>query len=176
MTYDPNHPITPGNYPPPKRSKAPLVAVIVAAALLALCVLGVAVAAASGSSDSGAPARPVHIPTVTPNPEPDGGVPDPGVRPESTPSPVPAPEPAPKRAAATTIDDGLYEVGSDVPAGTYRLAEPVKNSDLCYWRKSKDAEGVDIIDNDLAGVGRLQVTLKRGQWFESARCGTWVKK
>jgi hypothetical protein len=92
------------------------------------------------------------------------------------------PSPAPTRGSAevtprpVTMEDGLYHVGEDVPAGTYRMREAVTDDDWCYWRKSKDAEGSDIIDNDLAGSGRLQVTLKAGQWFETQRCGTWVRK
>lgn len=79
-------------------------------------------------------------------------------------------------AAAPTIEDGLYEVGPDIKPGTYRMVAPVTAEDLCYWSKSTDAEGRDIIDNDLAGVGRLQVTLKKGQWFKTDRCGTWARR
>lgn len=79
-------------------------------------------------------------------------------------------------AAPATIEDGLWHVGEDVDAGTYRLKNPVSEEDFCYWKKSRDAEGSDIIDNDFAGSGRLQVTLKKGQWFESDRCGSWVRK
>lgn len=86
------------------------------------------------------------------------------------------PEPTKTVPIPTTLEDGLYHVGEDAPAGTYRLADPVSESDGCYWEKSTDAEGEDIIANDFMGEGRLQVTLKKGQWFESDDCGTWVKK
>jgi hypothetical protein len=74
-----------------------------------------------------------------------------------------------------TIDgNDLVHVGSDVPAGTYRADEKVDGS--CYWKKTVDPEGSNIIDNDIPAGGRPQVTLKKGQWFASSRCPTWVKQ
>lgn len=84
--------------------------------------------------------------------------------------------PTKKVAQAPRFGDGTYHVGEDIPAGTYRLEVAATKQDLCYWSKSRDAEGSDIISNDIGGVGRLQVTLKSGQWFESNRCGTWVRR
>lgn len=78
-------------------------------------------------------------------------------------------------AAKPTIKgDDLVHVGEDVPAGTYRGSEAVDGS--CYWKKSNDAEGSDIIDNDIPAGGRPQVTLKKGQWFTSKRCPDWIKQ
>lgn len=82
---------------------------------------------------------------------------------------------SPAAGAKPTIKgDDLVHVGEDVPAGTYRAVETVGAD--CYWKKSKDAEGDDIIDNDIPGAGRPQVTLKAGQWFVSKHCADWVKK
>lgn len=80
------------------------------------------------------------------------------------------------KAGANTFGDETVHVGEDVAPGTYRLRDAVAASDNCYWAKSTDAEGADIIANDLGSAGRLQVTLKKGQWFESRNCGVWAKK
>lgn len=79
---------------------------------------------------------------------------------------------APK--APSIAGDDLVHVGEDVPAGTYRAVTAVDGD--CYWKKSKDAEGTDIIANDIPAGGRPQVTLKAGQWFTSHRCPDWAKK
>lgn len=82
---------------------------------------------------------------------------------------------SPAAGAKPTIKgDDLVHVGEDVPAGTYRVATAVGGD--CYWKKSKDAEGDDIIDNDIPAGGRPQVTLKSGQWFTSKDCPDWIKK
>lgn len=80
----------------------------------------------------------------------------------------------PAAAKPTIKGDDLVHVGEDVPAGTYRAVEAISGD--CYWKKSKDAEGSDIIDNDIPSGGRPQVTLKAGQWFTSDGCPDWVKK
>ena len=70
-------------------------------------------------------------------------------------------------------EDTPGRVGGDFPAGTYRVTASVAGMD-CYWLKASNAEGSDIVDNGLPQGGRPQVTLKKGQWFTSERCGTWV--
>lgn len=72
-----------------------------------------------------------------------------------------------------TIDDGTWTVGVDVPPGTYRVR--LAASSDCYWAILRSgSNGEDIINNDIGG-GRPQVTLRRGQDFETSRCGTWTK-
>ena len=83
---------------------------------------------------------------------------------------------AAKKTIYVINGDDLVHVGEDVPAGTYRMVEAVTSGDLCYWKKAKDAEGSDIIDNALPTGGRSQVTLKKGQWFTSQGCPDWQKK
>lgn len=80
---------------------------------------------------------------------------------------------APAKAAAPTIEDGIWTVGDDFPAGTYRTRDAVTSS--CYWGiyKSGTNQG-DIVENDIVAGGRPTVTLKRGQDFKTD-CGTWVK-
>jgi hypothetical protein len=90
------------------------------------------------------------------------------------PKPQVKPTPSPKPPLAVIEEDTLVHVGEDVPAGTYRV--PVGVDGDCYWMKSSDAEGQNIIANDIVQGGRPQVTLKSGQWFTSSRCGQWVKK
>lgn len=73
---------------------------------------------------------------------------------------------------ATTITDGTWTVGEDIAAGTYKTTGSDSN---CYWSITKTgSNGQDIINNHIGG-GNLRVTLKVGQDFESARCGTWTK-
>jgi hypothetical protein len=81
-------------------------------------------------------------------------------------------KPAP--APAATIDDGVWTVGEDFPAGTYKVREAV--TQMCYWGIYKSGTNQsDIVDNDIVTGGKPTVTLKRGQDFKSSGCGTWVK-
>lgn len=92
-----------------------------------------------------------------------------------------APTPPPTSVPATTapamkptIDEGVWTVGLDISPGTYRVAAPVE--DDCYWAITKSgSNGEDIISNHIVSGGRPTVVLKRGQDFESSRCGTWEK-
>ena len=75
--------------------------------------------------------------------------------------------------AVATIVDGMWTIGEDAPAGTYKV---VAAGDTCYWAILKSGtNGSDIVDNHLGG-GNLRVTLKAGQDFETKRCGTWVRQ
>ena len=83
----------------------------------------------------------------------------------------------PKPATPKGIQgDDVVHVGEDVPAGTYRAVTAVQSGDNCYWSKSSDAEGRNIIENALPTGGRPQVTLKTGQWFTTAGCPAWAKR
>ncbi|MCW4465651.1 hypothetical protein OK351_09045 [Glutamicibacter sp. MNS18] len=77
--------------------------------------------------------------------------------------------------AANSVGDGVWTVGQDISAGTYRPKESVGSS--CYWAVLKSGtNGRDIASNGIPGGGRPTVTVKKGQDFESKRCGTWVKQ
>jgi hypothetical protein len=77
------------------------------------------------------------------------------------------------KAPPVTIEDGTWTVGVDVPPGTYRPKAAAGED--CYWAILKSGtNGDDIISNNVGG-GRPTVTLKKGQDFETARCGTWAK-
>jgi hypothetical protein len=96
----------------------------------------------------------------------------------SSSKPTPAKTTTKAAPAPVTIDgDNIVHVGEDVPAGTYRTESNVgADGTMCYWMKSTDSEGENIIDNDIPSGGRPQVTLKKGQWFTTRDCPTWVKK
>jgi hypothetical protein len=84
-------------------------------------------------------------------------------------------KPAAPKVIAISDEDTPGLVGRDFPAGVYRVTTNVAGMD-CYWMKASDSEGNNIIDNDLPQGGRPQVTLKKGQWFTSERCGTWHRQ
>jgi hypothetical protein len=74
---------------------------------------------------------------------------------------------------ATSIGDGMWTVGLDIAAGTWRPAQPAGGD--CYWAVLAGGTNADeIIDNGLGG-GRPAVTVSRGQVFEVSRCGTWQR-
>ena len=74
-----------------------------------------------------------------------------------------------------SVEDGVWTVGSDIKAGTYRTKEAVGSD--CYWAVLQTGtNGSDIINNGIPGGGRPAGTVKKGQDFESKRCGTWVKQ
>lgn len=75
---------------------------------------------------------------------------------------------------ATTMQAGIWTVGVDIAAGTYRPTNPA--SDDCYWAIHPGQGNTDdIIANGLAG-GRPTVELSAGQEFVSNRCGTWQRE
>lgn len=87
---------------------------------------------------------------------------------------------APAKLAPKTvpsIDDGVWTVGEDVPAGTYKVTAALAAGAGCYWKISTSGtNGRDIVDNALPKGGLPRVTLAAGQDFETKRCGTWRKQ
>jgi hypothetical protein len=75
---------------------------------------------------------------------------------------------------ASTVEDGIWTVGLDIRAGTYRPTEPA--GEECYWAILEGrTNGTNILNNGLGG-GRPTVTVERGQQFEVALCGTWERQ
>lgn len=76
-------------------------------------------------------------------------------------------------AANTIPGNGTFLVGKDVKPGTYRTTGP-KNGGSCYWQRSGDASGTNIIANDnLSGPG--VVDIRSGDVsFKSSRCADWT--
>lgn len=75
---------------------------------------------------------------------------------------------------ANTVTSGVWTVGVDIKAGTYRADEQV--SDRCYWAVLKTGTNGDIIDNGIPGGGRPSVTVRKGQDLELSNCGSWTKQ
>ncbi|OLF17888.1 hypothetical protein [Actinophytocola xanthii] len=75
-------------------------------------------------------------------------------------------------ASTTQVDDGLFEVGTDLAPGTYRTDGPDgTNRTGCYWsRIGPSGEAVD------RGVLRRPgtVTLREGERFDTAGCRPWA--
>jgi hypothetical protein len=77
-------------------------------------------------------------------------------------------------APKTSMGDGMYKVGTDIAAGTYRT----KGGDTCYWERTKDAlHGIDSITANDNATGQAVVTISsKDAYFKTADCGTWTKK
>jgi hypothetical protein len=154
-----------GGTPPKKKFPLWLILVIIAGSgLLVLCAVGsVAALSASGArptpTTKAAPVQPIFSqgPSLSPSPS---------LSPTPTKSVPPPPPPAP------SIADGTWTVGEDIPAGVYRT---VGADSSCYWEIDKSGSNGDDIINNHVGGGNLRVTLKKGQDFETERCGTWTK-
>jgi hypothetical protein len=84
----------------------------------------------------------------------------------------------PKAARSTlkpsaTIKEGIWVVGEDIPAGTYRTKEPVEDCSWTIYRTGSNQS--DIVAIDIPKGGRPRVTLKRGHDFVTRDCGDWEK-
>jgi hypothetical protein len=151
---------------PPQAPKARIhpVSIVMAVTGIATCIIGgiTAIGAATGNPAAGTSPSPVYV-TVTPA----------GATGASQP-PQAAPKTSPPKPPPPTIEDGIWTVGADMPAGRYRVTANVSSG--CYWAITKTgSNGDDIISNDLPSGGRPTVTLKAGQDFTSQDCGTWAK-
>lgn len=72
----------------------------------------------------------------------------------------------------TIPGEGLYVVGQDVKAGTYRTAGP--SGRPCYYAiKNGTGADADILDNNII-EGAGSVTIKDGQVFETKGCQDWT--
>lgn len=74
-------------------------------------------------------------------------------------------------AANTIPGDGIYEVGRDMKAGTYRSGAP--DSGNCYHSVNADANGDDIKSNNNT-AGPSLVNVSNGEFFETSGCNEWV--
>lgn len=71
--------------------------------------------------------------------------------------------------AANTFGDGVYRVGPDIAPGTYRS---INNVD-CYWMISSDANGSNILQNNIV-TGPALTSLSAGTFFTSSGCSKWT--
>ncbi|WUH93198.1 hypothetical protein OG900_25830 [Streptomyces sp. NBC_00433] len=76
-------------------------------------------------------------------------------------------------APKTSMGDGMYKVGTDIAAGTYKS----KGGETCYWERTKDAlHDVDSITANDNVTGQAVVTITaKDAFFKTADCGTWTK-
>jgi hypothetical protein len=148
-------------------------------------LLGLTVGAAAGGGDANTPAAASATPTVTvsvpaassgggqaPAPEVTVTAPAPAAKTVQVPGPVKTVTAPPPGPAVAIAEDGMWLVGKDVKAGTYRSS----SEDTCYWARLKNTNG------DLDGIlangngGNQLVTLKKtDKAFESARCAPWTR-
>ncbi|HMM43496.1 MAG TPA: hypothetical protein PKA95_16510, partial [Thermomicrobiales bacterium] len=97
------------------------------------------------------------------NPEPNPTEPSPTEPPILTPTPDPG---------YKTFGDGVWIVGKDIEAGTYRSSS---TNSVCYWERVSSFGGMlgDIIANN-ASFGRTVVTIDATDYgFRSEDCGAW---
>ena len=130
--------------------------------LIALAAVPVAILAAGCAS-------------TTSTSSPSASAPAPAQTTAAAPAPTTA-APAPTKAAAATIEEGTWTVGTDIPAGTYKLESNIAPDTMCYWSITKSgSNGTDIISNGIPTGGRPSVTIKAGQDFTNQGCGVFVK-
>lgn len=124
----------------------------------------------------------------------NGGAGSAAVAPKVTATVTAQPEPAPevtvtekaKPAVTKTVEPeaesafgpGVYLVGEDVEAGSYKTDGPSTSDilDSCYWARNSDDSGEfdSIIANDNI-TGPSRVTLAKGEVFETSGECEWVK-
>ncbi len=89
----------------------------------------------------------------------------------STASAAASSPPSGHAATASSIGDGVYRVGTDIPAGRYK-GTTVSDSDAGglwgLWQVSSDANGSSIIASDTATnlTGQFYVQVKKGQYLK----------
>jgi hypothetical protein len=75
---------------------------------------------------------------------------------------------------ATLDNDGIYVVGDEIAAGTWRS----EGSDgTCYWARLSGFDGTldDVITNEFGGVDDVVEILPEDRGFESSNCAPWVR-
>lgn len=74
-------------------------------------------------------------------------------------------------ARNTVPGEGVYKVGEDMAAGTYKTA----GRSGCYYAVLNSTDSFDIAVNGNPN-GPAFATVGVGQYFETARCAAWVKQ
>lgn len=72
-----------------------------------------------------------------------------------------------------TFGDGTHQLGSALPAGTYRTRADVAG---CYWARLSGFSGQlsDVIENNLSDYHQVVTIEPTDAGFESDGCGTWT--
>lgn len=95
----------------------------------------------------------------------------------ATASKAPAAKKTTEPDPGSTMNEGTYEIGVDAKPGRYKTRVP-QDSSGCYWEKMKDDSGRFnslIANGEVNPGGRVSITLKRGEFFNSEDCGTWTR-
>ncbi len=77
------------------------------------------------------------------------------------------------RVKRSPTSDGVWQVGKDIDAGTYRATSEVGSH--CYWSVTVSGSD-DIVQNDIPGGGYPQVSVSDGQQLKLQNCGTFAKQ
>lgn len=166
MTY-PNPTGVPVPPPPPPKKKAnPLwIVLAVVGGVIAVCVFGSVLVAIGSGDDPGVAASDRPVSTRDATASSDGA----SERASESPSRT---EPA---GPKTEFGDGQWLVGRDVKPGTYRTTGPADDGiGTCYWAREKDASGeFDAIIANGDPTGPANVTVNKGEYFETNGCQTW---
>lgn len=82
--------------------------------------------------------------------------------------PPPPPDPV-------TFGSGIWAVGSDIPAGTYRM---ISAQSGCYWARLSGFGGTfdEIITNNFTNVHQIVTISASDVGFESDDCGIWTNQ
>lgn len=75
------------------------------------------------------------------------------------------------QAKKNSVSDGVWQVGTDIDAGTYRATSEVGHD--CFWSVSV---GDDILQLDMPTGGYPQVSVSDGQQLKLQNCGTFAKQ
>jgi hypothetical protein len=95
---------------------------------------------------------------------------------QDTSSPPKSKKESPKKLGIS-FEDGMYLVGTDIKAGSYKTDGDADLDLGCYWERTKDDSGEfgSIIANEYAdGPGR--VTVNSGEYFKVSGGCTWVRQ
>ena len=155
---------------PERKPKKPGAAVWIAAGASFIVGVGVGGVFAGGGDASTAATASQPAATVTQT------IPGPAVTETTTLPPQPAKTvtQAPPGPSGSIPGDGVFEVGVDFKAGTYKAPNPDGD---CYWARLSSTDGSfdSIIANDNPG-GPTTVTIRKtDKAFETARCGEWKR-
>lgn len=75
------------------------------------------------------------------------------------------------QAKKNSVSDGVWQVGTDIDAGTYRATSEVGHD--CFWSVSV---GDDILQLDMPTGGYPQVSVSDRQQLKLQNCGTFAKQ
>jgi hypothetical protein len=133
-------------------------------------------------------AAPRHDPQVGPAQSPSPAVvaaPAPPQAPQNGAPAIPAPvapvdQATPKiesvpPAPLTTFSDGMYLVGTDIKAGSYKTSGPVSPVKMGYWARMRNDSGEfsAVIANSIIN-GPARVSVKAGEYLEVTGGAVWT--